>query len=57
MNVLPNLPPQLLENTCEHLFTIGVEAVSDLQYITPDDLPMLKTIQVRKLVEKLKQGK
>ncbi|KAK3893493.1 hypothetical protein Pcinc_002684 [Petrolisthes cinctipes] len=55
LSVLQSLPPELLENACEHLISIGVETVSDLKYVTPDDLPMLRTIQVCKLVDKLKQ--
>lgn len=56
-SILPNLPPQLLEEVREHLASIGVETVSDLQYVKSHDLPMLKDIQVRKLIHKWTPGK
>ena len=55
-SVLPNLLPQLLEEACEHLISKGVEEVDDLKYVHPSDLPMLKDIQVRKLINNWKQG-
>lgn len=55
--ILPTLSPQLLEEVCEHLTSIGVETGSDLHYVQASDLtPMLKGIQARKLIDKWSQG-
>lgn len=56
-DILPTLTPQLLEEVCEHLSSIGVETVNDIHYVQASDLtPMLKEIQARKLIDKWSQG-
>lgn len=55
-SVLPNLLSQLLEEACEHLLNIGVETEDDLKYVQASDLPMLKDIQVRKLLSNWTKG-
>lgn len=56
-SVLKDLPPSLLSDICDHLSTsLGVEEVKDLRNVKEEDLPMLKPIQVRKLIEKWREG-
>lgn len=56
-SILPSILPSLLEEVCEHLFNeAGVETVADLKYVGAKDLPMLKSIQVRKFLKKWKHG-
>lgn len=56
-SVLPTLEPTLLGDAMQHLTNgLGVETIDDLKYVEPSDLPMLKSIQVRKLVESWKTG-
>lgn len=54
-SVLKDLPPSLLSDICDHLSS-GVEEVKDLRYVKEEDLPMLKPMQVRKLIEKWREG-
>jgi len=57
-SVLSTLEPSLLEEVMQHLTNgLGVETIGDLKYVEPSDLPMLKSIQVRKLIQSWKTGK
>lgn len=55
-SILPNLLTQVVEEACEHLIGLGVETADDLKYVKSSDLPMLKDIQVRKLINNWQQG-
>lgn len=55
-SILPNLLPELLEEVIEQLASLGVETIDDLKLVESTDLPMLKPIQVRKLIAMWTQG-
>ncbi|KAK4317467.1 hypothetical protein Pmani_011468 [Petrolisthes manimaculis] len=54
--ILPALTSVVVKDVCEHLTNeLGVKSIEDLKYIKEDDLPMLKLIQVRKLIKNWKE--
>ena len=57
-SVLPTLSPTLVEeDVVQHLRNeLGVETVNDLKFDEQSDFPMLKRIQVRKLIASWKTG-
>ena len=56
-SVLSTLSPTLVEDVVQHLRNeLGVETVNDLKFVEPSDFPMLKRIQVRKLIASWKTG-
>lgn len=56
--VLPDLGQDLLMVVIQHLKDeIGVNSPEDFKYIQESDLPMLKPIQRRRLLDILKKGR
>ena len=50
--VLPALPEDEASQVAEHLVNdVGVVTTDDLKFVQPNDLPQLKPIQVRKLIQ------
>lgn len=56
--ILPDLGQDLILVVVEHLKDeIGVSSPEDFKYIQESDLPMLKPIQRRRLLDILKKGR
>jgi len=53
--VLPTTPVDEVCTLAEKLVDDGVERTSDLRYVLPEDLDLLKPIQQRKLIQAWKE--